>query len=639
MAFIEGTNLGDFQDGTSSDDEIRGLDGYDTIRGLAGNDSINGNEIGDYLNGNQGNDTLRGGKGNDTALGGQGNDKIFGDLGNDFLYGDRGADTLEGGDGNDLFVIGAGTGGSTIQGADVITDFRGDGTGGTPRDLIGLLRTNSSQSLDDLFNGLNITVVNGDTIIRENLTGEYLAVVENFDRILAISDFNIAEIPPGISAPNSTPTPSPVPTPTPTPGSTPTPTPVPTPTPTSSSVSITVSDDTAAESGTPPSNTGTFVISRDNNSATSLTVNLGITGTATNSVDYTTIPTTVTIPSGSSSTTITVSPIDDALVESTETVILTIASGSGYSISSPSTGTVSILDNDVAALPTASITPTAFNVSENGSTFANATVSLSSPAPSGGLTVTYTIAGTATNGTDYSLLSGSLNIAAGLSSGTITVQAIDDLLALEGNENVILTLDAASGYTVSATPSTVTILDNDALSNANSTLPGTTTGDKIIGGSGNDSLSGGLGSDTLSGQSGNDTLFGGGGSDSLTTGSATTFNTVVYAATTDGQDIFTDFNAAIDQIAVNDGAGGFANFTGVAGANLAVGEYAEGATVAAASALLVASFGILSVTNGADVDIFYDPNNAIAGNEVSLVKLLATNLASIDNTSFILGNF
>jgi len=354
MAFVDGTSSVDFLDGTQFDDVVRGFDGNDTMRGLAGNDSLNGNEAEDYINGNQGNDTLRGGKGNDTILGGQGNDLILGDLGNDFLYGDRGADTLEGGDGNDLFAIGVGFGGFTVQGADVITDFRGDGTGGTPRDLIGLIRTDLNKSLDDLFNGLNITVVNGDTIIQDKATGEFLAVIDNFDRTLTSSDFNIAPVPQAIAPPSSTPTPSPTPSPTPTPIPTPSPTPGGTPTP-FASVSVITTDPTAAESGTPPSDTGTFLISRDN-SVGNLTVNLAISGTATNTTDYATIPTTVTIPNGSTSVIVTVSPVDDALVESTETVVLTLASSSGYTISSPSTATVSILDNDTS---TGSTTPTA----------------------------------------------------------------------------------------------------------------------------------------------------------------------------------------------------------------------------------------------------------------------------------------
>jgi hypothetical protein len=58
---------------------------------------------------------------------------------------------------------------------------------------------------------------------------------------------------------------------------------------------------------------------------------------------------TVTIPIGSSTVTITLTPLEDALVEGSETAILTVAAGSGYAPSgSPATGTIT--DNDTATI-------------------------------------------------------------------------------------------------------------------------------------------------------------------------------------------------------------------------------------------------------------------------------------------------
>ena len=57
----------------------------------------------------------------------------------------------------------------------------------------------------------------------------------------------------------------------------------------------------------------------------------------------------VVIPSGSSSTTITITPIDDAAVEGDETVILTIANNAGYTRGTPYAATVTITDNDELA--------------------------------------------------------------------------------------------------------------------------------------------------------------------------------------------------------------------------------------------------------------------------------------------------
>ena len=61
-----------------------------------------------------------------------------------------------------------------------------------------------------------------------------------------------------------------------------------------------------------------------------------------------TLPATATIPAGALSVDVPVVPIDDSALESNETVILTLRSGSGYVLGSPSTGTVTIVSDDVA---------------------------------------------------------------------------------------------------------------------------------------------------------------------------------------------------------------------------------------------------------------------------------------------------
>src|SRR6202008_5188515 len=77
------------------------------------------------------------------------------------------------------------------------------------------------------------------------------------------------------------------------------------------------------------------------------------------------------------------------------------------------------------------------------------------------LNVSYTVSGSATNGTDYQTLSGTVTIPIGSSSATITVVPIDDNQS-EGNETVIVTLSSNAAYTLGATVSgTVTIVDDD----------------------------------------------------------------------------------------------------------------------------------------------------------------------------------
>lgn len=107
---------------------------------------------------------------------------------------------------------------------------------------------------------------------------------------------------------------------------------------------ITANDPTAIEGGTP--DTGQFTVSRSGSTAAALTVNLSRTGTAANGVDYQSIGTSVTIPQGSPSIPVTVTPLNDSQVEGNETVVLSLAAGSGYTVGTPASATVTVLDDE-----------------------------------------------------------------------------------------------------------------------------------------------------------------------------------------------------------------------------------------------------------------------------------------------------
>jgi Ca2+-binding RTX toxin-like protein len=127
------------------------------------------------------------------------------------------------------------------------------------------------------------------------------------------------------------------------------------------------------------------------------------------------------------------------------------------------------------------------------------------------LTVNYTLSGTANNSADYQTLPGTIVFAAGAGTANINVNVIDDTIN-EGNETVILTLDnGGTKYQLDSVKSsgTVTIVDNDNISN---------TGLKLTGTPGPDTLTGGNGNDTISGLAGDDDLYGGAGNDSITGG-------------------------------------------------------------------------------------------------------------------------
>ena len=118
-------------------------------------------------------------------------------------------------------------------------------------------------------------------------------------------------------------------------------------------VTLTASDASASEPG---ANTGRFTITRAGSStAQALPVYFTVGGTATPGADYFALSSPASIPAGSTTGTLTVTPIDDNTVELPETVSLTLAAAPAYAIGSPSSATVTISDND-NFLPTVTLT-------------------------------------------------------------------------------------------------------------------------------------------------------------------------------------------------------------------------------------------------------------------------------------------
>lgn len=117
-------------------------------------------------------------------------------------------------------------------------------------------------------------------------------------------------------------------------------------------VTVRATDPFVSESG----DTGTFTLFRDGPTNQTLNVYCVYGGTASNGVDYTTLPNFVNIPAGDRTASLTVKPIDDTLVEGTETAELRLAPSPtanpvNYIIGNPSNAVVYIADNDATSGP------------------------------------------------------------------------------------------------------------------------------------------------------------------------------------------------------------------------------------------------------------------------------------------------
>jgi hypothetical protein len=477
MATLEGTPNDDVLIGFPGSNSLWGKQGDDTLFGAEGEDRIFGNQGNDYISGNQANDTLYGGKdsdliqgeenedwvfgdnGNDTLEGGQGNDFVRGgkenDLlsgneGNDVLFGDSGVDSLSGGDGDDIFVIGrvennsVNSDSSTLANADLIADFS------LGIDLIGL---DGGWEFEDL----NISQGTGDfardTIVRDNVTGEYLAILKGINS----SSITAANFTTSLAPVTSTSTPS---------------------------ILEFSTSSYSADEGKSGTSEIVATVQRTGSSegAVSVQVELDTSSTATVTEDYiNNLPVTINFASGESSKTVSIPIVGDTVVEPGEQIKLKLVNPVGRGIlGNQQTATFTIINDDI--LPTASIAVRDEAAAETGNN--PGTIRISRTGESrGNLTVNLAIDGTSNNPTkpsDYTLSGGGLSVNSSNVSVTIPdgqsfvdviLTAVDDIHA-EAQETLKLKL-ADGNYQIDANQNnaTVVIFDNDtAVVNSNDSL-------------------------------------------------------------------------------------------------------------------------------------------------------------------------
>ncbi len=203
----------------------------------------------------------------------------------------------------------------------------------------------------------------------------------------------------------------------------------------------------------------TVTLSPASYQATTVDYATATAGTATAGTDFTAISaTTLTFAAGDTSKTFMLSVTGDTTDEGAgETVVVTLSDATGNAEIGTSSGTGTITDND----PKFSIGNASATEGDSGSVNMTFTVTLSG-AGNSQYTVDYASTdGTATAGSDYTAVSGTLTFAAGVTSRAFTVSVTGDTMH-EANETLTVTLSNASAGTAIATASgTGTITDND----------------------------------------------------------------------------------------------------------------------------------------------------------------------------------
>jgi hypothetical protein len=223
-------------------------------------------------------------------------------------------------------------------------------------------------------------------------------------------------------------------------------------------VSVNATTPVASEAGPAA---GIFTITRTpEDTSNPLTVFYTLTGTASNGVDYVQTTNRVTIGANQTSTNISITPIDDAIVEPVEAVILTVLGSGGYSIGFPQSATVVIADNETPQLQILSLSTNIYQGTTNDygllriRRLGNTNVAVTLDANSFGF------GGTAVSNVDYYLPNLPFTIAAGVVDVTnffIYPTATGGSSGI-GSRTILVTNLAGGGYSVTNNTATSTLL-------------------------------------------------------------------------------------------------------------------------------------------------------------------------------------
>ena len=228
---------------------------------------------------------------------------------------------------------------------------------------------------------------------------------------------------------------------------------------------------TAAYSTTENGGTATITVDRVNGSFGSVTVDYASSdGSASAGADYTAVSGTLTFADGINSQTFTIDILNDTAYEGNETVNLALSNpGGGAGLGSPTTAVLTIIEDD-AVPPTGSLqfSASTYTVAEDGIT---ASITVTREGGSfGAASVNYaTSDGSASAGSDYTAVSGTINFADGDAAAKTISVGINNDSTYEVDETVSLSLSNVSGATLGAPSSTtLTITDNDPIPPAGS---------------------------------------------------------------------------------------------------------------------------------------------------------------------------
>jgi len=225
---------------------------------------------------------------------------------------------------------------------------------------------------------------------------------------------------------------------------------------------VSVDFDLVSSSGDESVTPASLSVSLSAVSGRTVTVDFAVTGgTAVDPDDYAIAASPLTFDPGVTQQDVVITVVDDGLVESDETIEVTLSNPVNATLGANTVHTYTILDNDV--YPTVEFDLVSSSGDESV-TPASLAVSLSSSSQDT-VTVDYAVTGgdATGGGVDYTLAAGTLTFDPNDVSETIDIAIVDDGEA-ESDETIEVTLSNPSNATLGAnTIHTYTILDNDGV--------------------------------------------------------------------------------------------------------------------------------------------------------------------------------
>ena len=167
-------------------------------------------------------------------------------------------------------------------------------------------------------------------------------------------------------------------------------------------------------------------------------------------------PVSAVLAAGYTSTTVTVQTRENTIVERDPTVDMSIGSGSGYTVGSPSSAVTTIVNNNVPALQISGGT----TISPGSATTLTITAN---QAPIQAIQVDLNFLGSAEEGVDYDPVNPVVTLDAGKTSATVSVDSLANKV-IQPDKYIVASIAPSSSYTVGARGSAViTISGSNAL--------------------------------------------------------------------------------------------------------------------------------------------------------------------------------